>query len=260
MRETARATSLIVDREVQGSLSALKALGHSRSLQQGDLESFYAEAGAINHLPDVWTLLVDENGRQVLNTIAPFGSKPPPAPSAEAASRVAAVLASGQPEVSELLVGPVTGKLLTTVVVPVPVGPKRYLLVQAFAVDHWRRTVLRQQLPADWIVGVIDRNGRFIARDLLGRVFEPFVQGPPPSNRAHSGLGIGLALVRQLVSLHGGEVQAASAGAGQGSTFRFWLPRASSPTPPCSSTSPTPWVMDIGLPDMDGYRSRIAFA
>ncbi len=37
LRETARATSLIVDREVQGSLSALKALSHSRSLQQGDL-------------------------------------------------------------------------------------------------------------------------------------------------------------------------------------------------------------------------------
>jgi signal transduction histidine kinase/ActR/RegA family two-component response regulator len=164
LRETARATSLIVDREVQGSLSALKALSHSRSLQQGDLEAFYAEAGAINQLPDVWTLLVDQNGQQVLNTIAPFGGKPPPAPSAEAASRLAQLLASDKPEVSELLVGPVTGKLLTAVAVPAPVGPKRYLLVQAFAVDHWRRTLLQQKLPPDWIVAVIDRNGRFIAR------------------------------------------------------------------------------------------------
>ena len=164
LRETARATSLIVDREVQGSLAALKALSHSRSLQGGDLHAFYAEAGAINQLPDVWTLLIDDKGRQILNTIAPFGTAPPPAPPQEDVARVAQVLASGKPAVSNLLVGPVTGKLLTVVTVPVPVGQKRYLLAQAFAVDHWKRTVLQQQLPADWIVGVIDSTGRFIAR------------------------------------------------------------------------------------------------
>ena len=60
--------------------------------------------------------------------------------------------------------------------------------------------------------------------DLLHRVFEPFFQGPAPANRMQSGMGIGLALVRQLVTLHGGQVQAASAGLGQGSTFSFWLP------------------------------------
>ncbi|MEO8654942.1 MAG: ATP-binding protein [Ramlibacter sp.] len=164
LRETARATSLIVDREVQGSLAALKALSHSRSLQGGDLHAFYAEAGAINQLPDVWTLLIDEKGRQILNTITPFGTAPPSAPPQEDVARVAEVLASGKPAVSNLLVGPVTGKLLTVVTIPVPVGQKRYLLVQAFAVDHWKRTVLQQQLPADWIVAVIDLSGRFIAR------------------------------------------------------------------------------------------------
>ncbi|HMA10128.1 MAG TPA: sensor histidine kinase, partial [Ramlibacter sp.] len=178
LRETARATSLIVDRELQGSLSALKALSHSRSLQQGDLASFYAEAGAINRLPDVWTLLIDGQGRQVFNTIAPFGSPPPPPPPQAMADRIAEVLASGQPQVSELVVGAVTGKLLTTVVVPVPAGPRPYLLVQAFAVDHWKRTVLQQQLPADWIVAVIDSTGRFIVRshktdEFLGRPARP---------------------------------------------------------------------------------------
>ena len=78
LRETARATSLIVDREVQGSLSALKALGQSPSLKQGDLKAFYAEAAALNQLPDVWTFLLDETGTQVLNTLVPFGTPPPP--------------------------------------------------------------------------------------------------------------------------------------------------------------------------------------
>ena len=163
LRETARATSLIVDREMQGSLSALKALGQSPSLKRGDLKAFYAEAAALNQLPEVWTFLLDETGTQVLNTLVPFGTPPPPPPPA-AAERVAQVLSSGTPVVSNLLVGPVTKKLLITVNVAAGVGPRRFVVGQAFVVDHWTRTALQQRLPPDWIVGVLDRDGRFIAR------------------------------------------------------------------------------------------------
>ena len=144
LRETARATSLIVDREVQGSLSALKALGQSPSLKQGDLKAFYAEAAALNQLPDVWTFLLDETGTQVLNTLVPFGTPPPPPIAAE---RVAQVLSSGKPVVSNLLVGPVTKKLLTTVNVAADVGPRRFVVAQAFVVEHWTRTALQQRWP-----------------------------------------------------------------------------------------------------------------
>jgi signal transduction histidine kinase/CheY-like chemotaxis protein len=65
-----------------------------------------------------------------------------------------------------------------------------------------------------------------IAPDLLDRVFEVFVQGADSLDRAQGGLGIGLALVRQLVRLHGGEVSAASAGIGHGSVFTARLPLA----------------------------------
>jgi hypothetical protein len=57
------------------------------------------------------------------------------------------------------------------------------------------------------------------------------VQGPAPANRLQSGLGIGLALVRQLVHLHGGDVEAASAGISQGSIFSFWVPAIAAPLP-----------------------------
>ena len=60
-------------------------------------------------------------------------------------------------------------------------------------------------------------------------MFDPFFQGPQPSNRTQSGLGIGLALVRQLTRLHGGEVSASSPGLGQGSRFTFWMPRIAAP-------------------------------
>ena len=65
-----------------------------------------------------------------------------------------------------------------------------------------------------------------IAPDLLPHVFDVFVQGSITLDRSQGGLGIGLALVRRLVELHGGSVSAHSDGAGSGSTFEIRLPRA----------------------------------
>jgi PAS domain S-box-containing protein len=73
------------------------------------------------------------------------------------------------------------------------------------------------------IVEVRD-NGIGIEPALLRRVFELFVQGYQDADRADGGLGIGLTLVRSLVLLHGGEVEAHSAGPDLGSTFTVRLP------------------------------------
>ncbi len=66
-----------------------------------------------------------------------------------------------------------------------------------------------------------------IAKEALATLFEPFVQVPGAKDYARGGLGIGLALVRGLVELHGGSVRAESAGPGAGSTFTVVLPGAS---------------------------------
>jgi PAS domain S-box-containing protein len=69
-------------------------------------------------------------------------------------------------------------------------------------------------------------NGEGIPPDLLPRVFDLFVQGRRTLDRSEGGLGIGLALVKNLVALHGGTVTVASAGVpGQGSAFTVRLPR-----------------------------------
>jgi PAS domain S-box-containing protein len=73
-------------------------------------------------------------------------------------------------------------------------------------------------------IGVAD-NGIGMSAQLLTRAFELFTQGERSADRAQGGLGIGLALVRSLVDLHGGHVRAESAGVGQGSRFSVTLPR-----------------------------------
>ena len=76
-------------------------------------------------------------------------------------------------------------------------------------------------------------NGIGLAADHLSAIFELFVQVDDSTARSKSGLGLGLTLVKRLVELHGGRVEAQSAGLGQGSTFRVQLPAlTSAPTSP----------------------------
>lgn len=78
-------------------------------------------------------------------------------------------------------------------------------------------------------------NGIGIRTDLIPELFKLFVQGEVVSSRAKGGLGIGLALVRDLVNLHGGEVFASSDGSGKGSQFVVRLPMSANAV---ASTTP----------------------
>jgi PAS domain S-box-containing protein len=84
---------------------------------------------------------------------------------------------------------------------------------------------------ADVWISVAD-SGIGLERQAADRIFEMFVQEPAARRLSPGGLGIGLTLVRQLVTLHGGQVTVESAGPGRGSTFTIVLPAASAPTAP----------------------------
>jgi PAS domain S-box-containing protein len=79
-------------------------------------------------------------------------------------------------------------------------------------------------------------DGIGMAPELLPRVFDLFVQGERALDRSEGGLGIGLTLVRNLVDIHGGTVEAYSAGPGRGSEFVVRLPTLLPPTADAAST------------------------
>lgn len=80
--------------------------------------------------------------------------------------------------------------------------------------------------------------GEGIPTDLGPRIFEMFVQEPQALDRARGGLGLGLALVKQLVELHGGAVAVTSRGAGHGSEFTVELPVHVGPVESPTSSAP----------------------
>ena len=91
---------------------------------------------------------------------------------------------------------------------------------------HVRLTVRREEATA--VVSVQD-NGIGIPTDMLGRVFEMFTQVDRTLEKTTGGLGIGLSLVKGLVELHGGTIEARSDGEGLGSEFVVRLPAATAP-------------------------------
>ena len=86
--------------------------------------------------------------------------------------------------------------------------------------------VVRLHNEPDQIVLSVDDNGQGIDESFLPHIFEIFRQADPSTNRSQPGMGIGLAVVQQLVELHGGSVSAHSEGIGQGASFRIQLPRS----------------------------------
>ena len=80
-----------------------------------------------------------------------------------------------------------------------------------------------QQVRSDLEIVVAD-NGQGISAEFLPQVFNRFSQADSSTTRSHGGLGLGLALVRQLMELHGGTVSAQSGGLGQGSAFTISFP------------------------------------
>ncbi len=99
---------------------------------------------------------------------------------------------------------------------------------------------------------VVEDTGEGIEAPFLPHVFERFRQADQSNTRSHGGLGLGLAVVRHLVELHGGSVEAASAGHGKGSRFTVTLPMLSAEDLPPAAPAPPASKGVVGAPPVDG--------
>ena len=104
---------------------------------------------------------------------------------------------------------------------------------------------------------VVEDSGQGIPRDFLPYVFDRFRQADGGISRTHGGLGLGLAIVRHLVELHGGKIAVSSEGPDRGSTFTVSLPRAVvRATPVADDVAPsaddTPTPLQLDSVDLDG--------
>ncbi len=86
--------------------------------------------------------------------------------------------------------------------------------------------------------------GQGISRDFLPFVFDRFRQADSTSTRQHGGLGLGLAIARHLVEIHGGTIMAESPGEGKGATFSVRLPSVGSDSSPSRSASAGKAIVD----------------
>jgi signal transduction histidine kinase/ActR/RegA family two-component response regulator len=103
----------------------------------------------------------------------------------------------------------------------------------------------------------VEDNGAGIAADVLPHIFDRFRPSDASTNRSTTGVELGLAIVRHLVELHGGSVQAASAGRGQGATFTVTLPVTGPSTavdPPAAATGAAAGEPRVALPSLAGVR------
>jgi PAS domain S-box-containing protein len=160
LRETTRALSLVVDRELDKRAAIARTLASSATIAQGDLHGFYDQARAASEGSGNWVVLVDHDD-QLLNTSVPFGTLLP-----RRTWQPDRPLASGdRVEVSNLRIGPVSKKpVLAVFVADRAFVPTRYNVAVAFTPAPLQHILSEQSPPSSWLAAVLDREHTVVAR------------------------------------------------------------------------------------------------
>ncbi|MBF0481028.1 MAG: sensor histidine kinase [Desulfovibrionaceae bacterium] len=152
-----------MDRDLAAIQAALRALSTSPSLAAGDLNAFRAQAlELLRGYEGADIILADLDGRQLVNSFAGPGA---PLPSRNIPAEAQLALKSGQPYISGLFKGAVTGRSLISVDVPVfREGRAVYDLSMTFPVDRFAAIFSRQHLSPQWVGTILDRDRVVVAR------------------------------------------------------------------------------------------------
>jgi two-component system CheB/CheR fusion protein len=221
----------ILAHELRNPLTPIRNVAHILSRGQPDVPTVRRSGEMLERQATLLTQLVDDlldvaritRGRIVLRrealSLAPLVESTLESlrPVLEARQQSVQLLAAGPDlflDADPVRLSQVITNLLTNASRYSPEGSKIELAIEA---------------ERDEVVFSVRDEGIGIDPLLLPQIFDSFLQGDRSLDRSQGGLGIGLTIVRHLVEMHGGRVVAESAGLGQGSEFRVYLPRAEAP-------------------------------
>ena len=166
VKEAVRAFTLLVDNELEIKEGILRTLANSPALARGDLDTFYRHAHSVAPRGETAILLLDRDGRQLLNTRVAPGAPLPPG----RASNLDALMqrdGADRTLVSDLFVSSITQRHAVAIQVPVHVdGSLRYFLAMSMSAAQLQALLGEQRFPPDWQAAIIDRTGRLIARSV----------------------------------------------------------------------------------------------
>jgi len=159
----ARAMMTAVDAQLRGLITTISVLGASSSLETGDLRAFHAEARRALATQRAWrdVRLIRPNGEILIDAALEFGQAVPRVFDAASVSRAVATM---RPAIGDV---DVLGDAERGVPIRVPVvrnGAVEYVVTIVVRPDFFEEIILGQRLPAGWISGIVDANGRFVAR------------------------------------------------------------------------------------------------
>jgi len=173
-----RALMQAIDRDLSNATGAMESLATSPYLTDENLAAFYRQASEVaGYSPSSIIALIDpSSGRQLLNTLRPYGTKLPIHGNLK---QMRAVLASRHAEVSGLYFGNVAGHSLVSVDVPVIRNNKvKYILAMQSFPDRLVDVLAQQRMPPEWVAAILDGNGVVVARtrkpeDFVGKPATP---------------------------------------------------------------------------------------
>jgi signal transduction histidine kinase len=165
-----------VDRQVSAIQAELQVLAVSPSLRDGDFAAFDQQMRAALTIRGTSIVLHDTKGQQLLSTNRPFGEPLPRATNTEMHDRV---VATGKPQISDLIMGAVLRRPILVVGVPVfRDGQVVYVLAMGLGPEVLSSLLKEQSVSPDWTVGIFDRKGIIVARNreldrFLGKPVSP---------------------------------------------------------------------------------------
>ncbi|MDU0958725.1 MAG: cache domain-containing protein, partial [Bradyrhizobium sp.] len=157
----AQTISGAVDAELRRYIALAEVLAKSPELSAADLTDFEAEARRVGAVSgDGWIIVSDVDGHLLLNTVSapgkPLGERTP-----EGRRSQDRAFRSGRPSISDIFTGPNSGAWVATVDIPVFKDGKPFRCLSiAMPESNYTRLLAQQQLPADWLVGIMDESGR----------------------------------------------------------------------------------------------------